>query len=127
MFIRNLFIVGCGGFLGSMFRYAVSGWAQKLSPAHRFPVGTLSVNVIGCLAIGVFAGLADRHGLLGPNARLFWVVGLLGGFTTFSAFGNETVTLLRNGHFLPGMANVALQVILGLAAVVLGYGVVSAR
>ena len=82
-----------------------------------FPYGTLAVNVIGCLLIGVLAGLAATRNIIGVDTRAFLVVGVLGGFTTYSAFGLETVELIRRGDFFVGLSNVALQVTLGLAAV----------
>lgn len=111
--------VGLGGFLGSALRYLLGGWVQRLAPVADFPAGTLAVNVLGCLAIGGVAGLVElRHGL-GPGVRLFLLVGLLGGFTTFSSFAWETLELARSGTAaaLPlAFANVVLQVALGLAA-----------
>ncbi len=108
--------VGAGGFLGAILRYLLGGWVQRLTPAATFPTGTLAVNVLGCLAIGFVAGLVEmRHGL-GPGLRLFLLVGLLGGFTTFSSFAWETLDLARSGALAPALANIALQVVLGLAA-----------
>lgn len=108
--------VGAGGFLGAILRYLLGGWVQRLAPMAGFPTGTLAVNVLGCLAIGLVAGLVElRHGL-GPGLRLFLLVGLLGGFTTFSSFAWETLDLARASALTPALANVALQVVLGLAA-----------
>ena len=105
-----------GGGLGSVLRLAVGKWSlAALGPA--FPWGTLAVNILGSLAIGLIAG---RPGLLGPDAKLLLVTGLLGGFTTFSAFSLDTLTLWQRA---PGQAAayVAATTILGLAAVALGY------
>ncbi len=108
--------VGAGGFVGAILRYLLGGWVQRLTPAAGFPAGTLAVNVLGCLAIGIIAGLVElRHGL-GTGVRLFLLVGLLGGFTTFSSFAWETLDLARLGALAPALANVGLQVVLGLAA-----------
>jgi len=110
-------LVGCGGFLGSIARYLVGGAVHRLASGPVFPYGTLVVNVTGCLAIGVLGAMAEARGILSPEARVFLLIGILGGFTTFSSFGYETIQLLRDGEALPALANVLLQVILGLGAV----------
>lgn len=110
-------LVGFGGFLGSIARYLVGGAVHRLADGPVFPFGTLVVNVTGCLAIGVLGALAEARGILSPEARVFLLIGLIGGFTTFSSFGYETFQLLRDGEAFPALANVLLQVILGLGAV----------
>lgn len=125
--LQPLLLVGAGGFVGSVLRFLVSGWAQRIDPQGGFPYGTLAVNAIGCLLIGLLSGLADARGVLGPEARLLLLIGVLGGFTTFSTFGYETLGLLRNGAVLPAATNVLASVGLGLAAVWLGYGIGSTR
>lgn len=120
--MRNLIMVGLGGFAGSVFRYLVSGWIQKLSDTPFFPYGTLGVNALGCLAIGLLGGWADNAELFSPSARLFLLIGLLGGFTTFSTFGYETMALLRDKEVLAASTYVGLHLVLGFAAVALGYG-----
>ncbi len=120
--MRNLIIVGLGGFLGSVLRYLVSGWVQRLSDTALFPYGTLSVNVVGCLLIGLLGGWADNTDLFSPAARLFLLLGILGGFTTYSTFGYETVALLRDRQALTAMSYVGLHLLLGFGAVALGYG-----
>lgn len=120
-------LVGAGGFLGSVFRYALSGFVQRLLPMSTFPYGTLAVNVVGCLGIGALSGLADTRQILSPATRSFLLIGLLGGFTTFSTFGYEAFALSRDGEHLRAAANVLLHVGLGLVAVWLGYSVTSAR
>ena len=76
--------VGSGGFLGALARYGLSGLVQRQLPLSTFPYGTLSVNLLGCFAIGILAGLAESRQLLGPELRTFALIGILGGFTTFS-------------------------------------------
>jgi CrcB protein len=125
--LRDITIVGLGGFVGSVLRYLVSGWVQKLSATPLFPYGTLGVNVIGCLAIGLLGGWADNAELFSPSARLFLLLGLLGGFTTFSTFGYETMALLRDKQLLAASTYVGLHLILGFAAVALGYGLSTLR
>ena len=114
-------LVGCGGFLGSIARYLLGGAVHRVVQSPVFPFGTLLVNVSGCLAIGFLGGLAEERGLLSPEARVFLLIGVLGGFTTFSSFGYETFQLLRDGEMLPALLNVLLQVGLGLVGVWAGY------
>ena len=113
-------LVGCGGFIGSVARHAIGVWLLSAVPQPRFPWPTFAVNITGCLLVGVLAGLAQRHAL-GGDARLFLVVGVLGGYTTFSAFGLETVLMLRRGEPWLAAAYVAGSVLLGLGAVWLGF------
>jgi len=118
--------VASGGAVGSVLRYLVSGFAQRAfvpgaGALAAFPAGTLVVNVTGSLLIGVLAGLAESRALLGPEARLLLVTGLLGGYTTFSAFSLETLLLLRSGQTATAFASVGLQVLLGLAAAWAGF------
>jgi len=117
-------LVGCGGFIGSIARYIVGGMVHRFANGPVFPYGTLVVNVTGCLAIGILAALAEARGILSPGARVFLLIGVLGGFTTFSSFGYETLQLLRDGEALPALANVLLQVVLGLGAVWAGSALV---
>ncbi len=121
-----------GGAVGSALRYLVSGYAQRVlvpgaGALASFPAGTLVVNVTGSLLIGLLAGLAESRALLGPEARLLLVTGLLGGYTTFSAFSLETLVLLRAGQTVTAISTVILQVILGLAAAWVGFLLASGR
>ena len=118
--MHHLLLVGFGGFLGAIARWKLGGWLLHLTVQEKFPYATFAVNVAGCLVIGVLAGLAERHALSGPGARLFLFTGLLGGFTTFSAFGMETVFLLRRGEPWIAVLYVVASVLAGLAAVWLG-------
>jgi len=99
----------------------LGGWAQRVSPFSQFPVGTLTVNIVGCLLIGLLGGLADYRQALDPGQRAFLMIGLLGGFTTFSAFAFETLGLAQDGALLRAGANVVLQTLLGLVAATAGY------
>jgi len=114
--------VALGGALGSVARYALSGIAVRWLGA-AFPYGTLFVNVTGSFAIGLLAALvaADGRPQLGADARAFLLVGVLGGFTTFSSFSLETLNLARSGALAPALLNVAGSVVLCLAAVSLGF------
>ena len=126
MLMHKLLLVGVGGFTGAVARFLVGHWLLPLTIAQRFPWPTFSVNVSGCLVIGLLAGLAERHELFGPGLRLFLFTGLLGGFTTFSAFGLETIALLRREAFVVAALYVTASVVLGLAAVWLGLRLVAA-
>ncbi len=116
-----ILLVGCGGFLGSVARYLLSGWVQRLTENSFFPYGTMAVNITGCLIIGVLTGLAENRGILTPYTRAFLLIGMLGGFTTFSSFSYDTTALFRSGETLAAFANVSLQIILGLGATWLSY------
>ena len=118
--MKGVLLVALGGAVGSIARYKLSGWVLHLTLDWRFPAGTFTVNVIGCLLAGVLAGLAEKHDLLSPQARLLLFTGVLGGFTTFSAFGLETMHLLRRGDLLVAAANIVLSVVAGLLALWLG-------
>ncbi len=96
------------------------GAGQSLFRSTTFPVGTFIVNVTGCFAIGFLYHLADTRGFLTGAGRSFLLIGLLGGYTTFSTFGNETLVLLRSREAMLALANVGGQVTLGLVAVWLG-------
>ena len=109
--------IGLGGAVGSILRYLLSGAAQDALPRSTFPLGTLVVNVLGCFVLGVLAELAETRGFMSPATRGLLMVGLLGGFTTFSAFASETVSALRDGAALVAAINVAASVFLGLAGV----------
>jgi CrcB protein len=118
--VYRIFLVGLGGFVGSVARYIASGYVQEWSMSIAFPYGTLAVNVIGCFVIGFLSHLADSRGIFTVETRVFVFVGILGGFTTFSTFGNETMNLWRDGESSYVLANVLGHVILGLGAVWLG-------
>ena len=94
----NILLVGLGGFAGAVARYLLGGWVLHHTLSAKFPWSTFAVNVLGCLVIGVLSGLAERMEWFTPPVRLLLLTGLLGGFTTFSAFGLETVHLLRRGE-----------------------------
>ena len=117
-----ILLVGVGGFLGAVTRYQAGLWAQDMFRNQWLPYGTITVNLIGCLVIGLIAGLTESRQMFNLEARTFIVIGLLGGFTAFSAFGHETMQLARDGDAVAAATNVGVQVGVGLAAVWGGYG-----
>jgi len=119
--MRTLVLIGTGGFIGSILRYLLSGYVQQLSKGLQVPFGTLAVNVVGCVLVGFLAELADQRSLISDETRGFLIVGILGGFTTFSAFGNETMSLLRSGALWLAGVNIIGHMLLSLIAVWLGY------
>ncbi|HEY2943495.1 MAG TPA: fluoride efflux transporter CrcB [Vicinamibacteria bacterium] len=117
--ITRTLVVGAGGFLGASARYVLGGLVYRWLPA-TFPWATLVINVTGCFGIGFLAVMVEERMVLGPSARLFLMVGILGGYTTFSTFGYETIALLRESSFAAAALNVLGQVALGLVAVAAG-------
>lgn len=117
----QVLLVGLGGFIGSSLRFVVGLWVLNLAGLGAFPYGTLVVNVLGCMAIGLLGGFGDLHGGLNPGLRLFLITGVLGGFTTFSAFAYETLSLAQSAQAMKAVASVALQTGLGFSAAWLGY------
>jgi fluoride exporter len=113
-------LVGAGGALGAMARYALDGLVLRLASPF-FPSGTFVVNVVGCLIFGVIIGVADQRSSLTPVGRLFLLIGVLGGFTTFSTYTFETFQLVRNGQYARGLFNAAGQVIAAYIALWVGY------
>ena len=118
--MTNILLVGIGGFVGSVLRYLVGGYVQETVNRLDFPYGTLSVNLIGCFVIGFLAQMGERYGAFSTESRSLIFIGVLGGFTTFSSFGNETVNLMRQGHMGNALLNVGANVFLGLLLVWLG-------
>lgn len=116
----NVLWVGAGGFIGSILRYALSGLVQEWTRRDDFPVGTLAVNLLGCLIIGLLSQLAEARGAFSPETRAFVFIGILGGFTTFSTFGNETMNLLRDKESFLAVINITGHFVLGLGMVWLG-------
>jgi len=116
---KLILIVGTGGFIGSVARFLGSRYITE-NFLSSFPFGTMTVNIIGCFLIGVFYGMSERGTLMSEEWRIFLTVGFCGGFTTFSSFASENLTLLRDGAFLYFLLYTGLSVFLGLAATFLG-------
>ncbi|MCB0336161.1 MAG: fluoride efflux transporter CrcB [Bdellovibrionales bacterium] len=117
--MKEYVFVGLGGMLGSMARYASVTIISQ--PHFRFPWGTLAVNLLGCLLIGIAAGAIEKLSTLNAELRLFIVTGFLGGFTTFSAFGLETLGLMKSGFPLQALLYVLSSVVLGVTLAYVGF------
>jgi len=118
--MKEVLLVGVGGFAGSIARYLVS----KLNVSWQLlaiPMGTLTVNILGSLLIGLLVGLSAKSNLISNELRLLLMVGFCGGFTTFSSFTNENFILMQNGQFLTVLLYSAISITLGFLAVYLGY------
>ncbi len=113
-------LVGLGGGLGAIMRYALGGWVLHHSENARFPVSTFAINILGCLAAGLLTGLAEKYGLFSEQGKTFLFTGILGGFTTYSAFGLETTLLLRRSEYGIAAAYVSLSLAVGVAALWMG-------
>ena len=118
--MNGIILVGVGSFLGGILRYGLSVWVHRILDNPWFPFGTLAVNVFGCLVIGFLAGIAEERAAFTPDLRLFLFVGVIGGFTTFSSFALETFSLARDTQSVAALANVGLQLGMGLLSVWLG-------
>ncbi len=118
--MKQLLLVGLGGFIGSVARFLVS----KLNLSWHFlsiPMGTLTVNVLGSFIIGILVGISVKSDLISTDLRLFLMVGFCGGFTTFSSFSSENLMLMQNGQVVTVLIYTALSILLGFLAVYLGY------
>jgi CrcB protein len=120
----QLILIALGGALGSVCRYGLSTAVQRFSSPF-FPYGTFVVNVAGSLVFGVIIGAARQRFVLGPSERAFLLIGILGGFTTFSTFTYETFALLQDGQLVRAIVNAAGQTLIGLVALWAGYAAVA--
>lgn len=121
--MKQIIAVGAGGFLGAVLRYILGGWLQNLIAVPWLQAGTLGVNAVGCFLLGMLGGWAEHANLFNDSQRLFLLVGLLGGFTTFSTFSFETLGLLRQGQMGVSLANIVMQLTFGLLAVWAGFAI----
>lgn len=118
--MKEILLVGLGGFVGSVLRFFVS----KLNLSWQvmaIPMGTLTVNIVGSLIIGFLAGMSAKSDFISSDLRLLLMVGFCGGFTTFSSFTNENLMLMQNGQFLTVLLYTAFSILFGFIAVYLGY------
>lgn len=122
--MTNILVIALGGGIGAALRVGMVALVQAIAGATLFPLGIFVVNVTGCLVIGALTQYAELTGAVSPQMRAFLVAGLLGGYTTYSSFANDTVNLAANGSSWLGFLNVAASVIVGLAAVWIGRAAV---
>ncbi len=122
--MNKTLLVGLGGFVGSILRYGLALGVHRWKGGSTFPLETLVINVTGCLVFGVLVGWSESRGAFSDPMRVLLFSGLLGGFTTFSAFGFETFRLLRDGQWFAAMISSALQLVLGIGAVWAGRALV---
>ena len=118
--MQKTILIALAGLAGTLLRYWLSE-AVSSRYGETFPWGTIAVNVIGCLVTGVVFALTEEGSLVSPTVRAVLMIGLLGGFTTFSAYGLQTFTLLRDGEFGLALLNVAMSNVLGMCMVWVGY------
>ena len=116
---KTIFIVGTGGFIGSVARYLKQICVEKIFYS-TFPLGTFVANMLGCFIIGIVFAVAEKGNLMNPEWRIFLAVGFCGGFTTFSSFAYNNFSFLKDHTFWPFFLNVGLSVVLGVLAVYLG-------
>lgn len=116
---KTLFFIAIGGALGSILRYSVTLLVNKFW-SDNFPLATFVTNCLGCFMIGFFIGFLERNNITNLNIKWFLITGLCGGFTTFSAFGFENVTLFNNNNSSIAFLYIGLSVITGLFAVWFG-------
>lgn len=121
-FYVNLFLIAIGGAVGSVARSLLSTSVLRVT-GLLFPIGTFVVNVVGCLLFGAIVGAAQVRFVLSPEARAFLLVGILGGFTTFSSYTFESVGLMQDGRFLAATLNIVGQVIVSLVAYWVGFAI----
>ena len=117
--IRNTLFIGCGSFLGGAARYLISVAMKTMSKG--FPWGTLAVNLVGCLVIGLLWGFFSKTSSEGNTLALFLMVGVCGGFTTFSTFSKEALIMLQSGNIVGLLSYIGVSVIAGVALVAAGY------
>ncbi len=120
--MKIILAIGIGSCIGGISRYLISLFIQNKF-LSTFPYGTLSVNLIGCLLIGLVFGISEKT-MIAVEWRMFLVTGLLGGFTTFSSFSNETVGLIRDGQYWPAFMYISFSVVIGLLATFTGISLI---
>lgn len=120
----NILWVGVGGFLGAISRYLISIYTSKIF-ISKIPIGTLTVNILGGILIGLIMDLNLKNNIISEELKLFLTTGLLGGLTTFSTFSYETVNLIQSGQFILALENILLNIILSLIGVMIGSSILN--
>jgi len=113
--MKELIYVFIGGGLGSLVRFTLGKWVNTFHNSN-FPFGTFAINIIACFVMGFIIGLADQKQFLSPATRLFWTIGFCGGFSTFSAFSSETLTLFQQGQNSTMLLYILLSVVICVTA-----------
>jgi CrcB protein len=117
----EILYIGIGGFIGAVARYYLGNLAHDWLRIHNFPIGILIVNVLGCFLIGMLSGIIETKVLISEHLKSLLIIGLLGSFTTFSTFSNDTLRFITTGNFFYAILNIFLSIFVGLLFVWFGY------
>jgi len=118
--MKHLFLIGLGGFIGSIARYKLGEWMMPFSSFTKLPFHTFFINSLGCFFIGFLNAFLEKHNIINGEIRPLLIIGLLGGFTTFSTFGSESFDLFKKSEFFIAILYICLTVIIGVLSVWIG-------
>ncbi len=119
--MMNLLLVGLGGFCGAISRYLLGLGISSVLPSTKFPIGVMAANILGSFLIGLFWGISNNNPSFRSEYSLFLIVGVLGGFTTFSSFSLDNLKLLSQGMVIQAIMNIVISVVVGLLVTWLGF------